>query len=106
MADHELKTWPEPFAEIVAGAKRHEVRKADRPFAVGDSLILREWQPEREWTSDGHRLMPQPGYDGYTGRRVLATVTYLTSGGTCGLPEGLCVMSIEPVSTWRDGATP
>jgi len=32
---HELKTWPEPFAGILAGRKRYEIRKNDRGYAVG-----------------------------------------------------------------------
>ncbi len=77
---HELKTWPEPFEEILRGRKRHEVRRADRPFAVGDELRLREWDPA--WSR-------------YTGRELSVRVTYLSPGGTWGLPADLCVMSVE-----------
>lgn len=78
---HELKTWPGPFAAILAGTKRHEVRKADRNFHVGDVLHLREWQPNRER---------------YTGREQRVTVTHLTAGGEWGLPHDVCVMSVAP----------
>lgn len=84
MRTHELKTWPEPFQAIVEGKKRFEVREDDRGFAVGDRLVLLEWAP------DGSALR-----GGYTGRRFVATVTYLVPGGRWGLPERLCVMSIE-----------
>ncbi len=47
MSVHELKVWPEPFAEIVAGRKRAEIRAVkDRMFAVGDTLHLRCWDPK------------------------------------------------------------
>ena len=94
MAEHELKIWPAPFEAVVDRSKRHEIRRADRPFAVGDVLVLREWEPEREWTGDGHRLMPQTDYNGYTGRWVQVRVTYVTQPGTWGLPADLCVMTI------------
>lgn len=83
---HDLKTWPRPFEAVLHGTKTHEIRKADRPFAVGDVLMLREWDPETRQ---------------YTGRTLLADVTYLSEGGTWGLPADLCVMSIRSESRDR-----
>lgn len=80
MRTHELKTWPGPFEDVVAGRKTHEVRKDDRGFEVGDTLVLREWVP---------------GPQGYTGRSLTVTVTYITRGW--GLPDDMCVMSIAPL---------
>jgi hypothetical protein len=45
---HALKCWPEFFAAILGGQKRHEVRHDDRGFKVGDRLLLREWDPAPE----------------------------------------------------------
>ena len=45
--EHQLKSWPAHFEPVVAGVKLAEVRKADRPFSVGDTLTLREWIPTR-----------------------------------------------------------
>ena len=39
---HDLKILPEYFVEVVRGNKTFEVRKDDRPFNVGDELILYE----------------------------------------------------------------
>lgn len=64
---HDLKTWPEPFADIWAGRKSYEVRKADRPFKVGDHLRLYEWDPAT-------------GRD--SGREVGARVTHVLHKGT------------------------
>jgi len=63
---HELKTWPGYFQPIMDGLKTFEIRKADRDFAVGDVLYLREFDPESE---------------AYTGRDIRVTVTYIISGG-------------------------
>lgn len=76
---HDLKCWPDQFKRIRAGQKTHEVRRADRPYAVGHVLALREWDPATET---------------YSGEQLLAAVTHLTEPGTFGLPPDLCVMSI------------
>jgi Domain of unknown function (DUF3850) len=80
---HVLKCWPEPFTAVMAGLKRYEIRHDDRGFMVSDRLRLREWEPH------GRSL---------TGRELVVEVTYITPGGAWGLPTGLCVMSISPVS--------
>lgn len=43
---HELKTWPEYFFLVLIGIKTFEIRKNDRNFEVGDTLILQKWNPE------------------------------------------------------------
>lgn len=77
---HELKTWPEPFAAVLAGAKRFEVRRDDRGFGVGDRLVLREFDP------DAAR---------YSGRVIVAEVPYLVRGPSWGIPEGIVIMSLD-----------
>ncbi len=87
MRTHELKTWPSPFQDVWDGRKLHEVRVDDRGYAVGDVLVLNEYDPSR--ASLG-ALIPR----GFTGRKIFAKVTYISYGGTWGLPPNLCVMSI------------
>lgn len=78
---HELKIWPESFEAVLNRRKTYEIHKADRPFAVDDILILREWNPD---------------VLNYTGRMTIVTVTYITHPSTFGLPSDLCVMAIVP----------
>ena len=59
---HDLKSHPKYFAPVVAGKKRAEVRINDRDYNAGDTLILREYDPQR----------------GYTGQKVVALVTDAT----------------------------
>ena len=81
---HDLKTWPASFQAIFRGGKRHEIREnRDRDFAIGDELILREWNP----------IGPHVGY---TGRRLRARVQFVTRGGSFRLPHNLDVLTIEP----------
>lgn len=86
---HELKTWPKPFSGVLSGFKRYEIRVNDRNFQEGDELYLREYNPETQK---------------YTGRHLLATVTWMSRGGEWGLPENLCVMSLA-VQYWNIEAT-
>ncbi len=86
MSVHQLKAWPEPFQAIIDGNKRHEIRKADRDYKTGDVLLLREYRPDD---------------DTYTGRLAVVIVKYLTVGGSWGLPDGMCVMSITSPSEDR-----
>lgn len=77
MTNHALKTWPEPFAAVLAGNKNFEVRINDRDFAVGDTLELNEFDPDTQH---------------YTGRQVHRLVTYMVRGGEWGLPKNLCIL--------------
>lgn len=77
---HELKTWPTQYHEVCSRQKTFELRVNDRDFAVGDELLLREWEPTTK---------------NYTGRSVVVGVTSILSGGQFGLAEGLCIMSIR-----------
>lgn len=46
MTRHELKVHPQFWRGIVNGAKPFEVRRDDRNFRVGDTIDLREFDPE------------------------------------------------------------
>lgn len=78
--EHELKTWFGPFDSVWRGCKKHEVRANDRGFQVQDTLLLREYDPHSQQ---------------YLGRWISVRVTDITHGGSFGLPDDLCVMSIE-----------
>ena len=43
---HELKIWPQYYARVADGSKTYEVRDNDREFQFGDTVVLREWNPE------------------------------------------------------------
>ncbi len=97
---HQVKSWPGTFEAVASGAKKHETRKADREYKVGDSIILREFTPEVNengvaYLEDGHTA------GAYTGRTLLRTISYISQPGTFGLPTDLCVLSLEVVPTPR-----
>ncbi len=85
---HILKTWPEPFQAVLDGRKRYEIRVNDRFFVVGEVLHLKEYRVD---IAEAGAL----GEGAFTGREAFARVTYMSPGGTWGLPANLCVLSIE-----------
>jgi hypothetical protein len=96
---HVLKCWSSPFEAMRAGRKTFEYRLNDRDFQVGDRLLLQEYEPEA-------RVL--------TGESLAMRVVYLLAGGAFGVPEGYCVMGVEPWKTeaareiayqlaWSDG---
>lgn len=77
MANHDLKILPEYFNAVNSGIKTFEIRKNDRKFQIGDTLILREiFNNSKE----------------YTGRMLRKEVTYITDYEQ---KEGCIVMSIK-----------
>lgn len=98
MATHEIKTWPNEFQAIVEGRKPFEWRKDDRGFEVGDTLRLLEWLPHAPTTGDEGCLAA--AY--YTGREIAVTVTDIQRGPSWGIPEGFCMMSIQPLTRYAD----
>lgn len=56
------KVWPEYFQEIFSGRKTYELRLADFDCHPGDTLVLKEWDPQTKK---------------YTGRELTKTVTYV-----------------------------
>ena len=83
---HDLKTWPKYFKHLLDGSKTFEVRKNDRSFRAGDSLRLREWEPNP---------FPDDQSGHYTGREITVLVTYVLRTGKFKLPDHV-IMGIRP----------
>ena len=111
MTTHDLKCWPEYYDPIIEKIKTWEFRKDDRPYAVGDTLLLREWDRaayEDAWHDEQRTLVGDPishrdvwdaaAYRAieaaYTGATCHRRVTYVARGGL--IPAGYVMMSIEP----------
>ncbi|CAN7470629.1 ASCH/PUA domain-containing protein [Caulobacter sp. LjRoot300] len=82
MTRHELKTWPQYFAAVRSGKKRFEIRRNDREFAVGDVLVLREFDPEQ---------------DAYTGQVEERQITFLLSEEDYGVIHGFVAIGFGEV---------
>ncbi|KAF1042375.1 MAG: hypothetical protein GAK35_02748 [Herbaspirillum frisingense] len=79
MRIHSLKCWPEPFADLLSGAKTHEFRLNDRDYQAGDVLKLQCFDPATEH---------------YTGAVLQRKVTHVLRDGF-GLPAGYAVLSLS-----------
>lgn len=79
---HQLKSWPEPFADLKRGVKTFEYRVDDREYQVGSYLLLREYEPQSRTE---------------TGDRVIVQVTHLLRNAF-GVPDGYVCMSVRMLS--------
>jgi len=80
--DHSLKVWPEFYRDLESGKKNFEVRRDDQDFAVGDMLILHEYNNVQQW---------------YTGNSVHREIIYLLFGGRFGIEKGFCVLGLKEI---------
>lgn len=85
----ELKVWPEYFHAILSGRKKFEARLGNLDCGLGDTLILKEWDPEKK---------------DYTGRKIEKRISFVfrTKNQKFWTEEevekqGLVVMSLEDV---------
>lgn len=75
---HNLKILPIYFEEVRLGNKTFELRKNDRPYNIGDTLILKEF--------DGNC---------YTKRELTREITYILRGGNYGLDKDYCILGMR-----------
>lgn len=101
---HELKTTPNYFHAVERGDKTFEIRRNDRDFQTGDTLVLKEWDPA--WSQPMPLQMPgvypappspPPAPGRYTGAAVVAIVTYTLHGSIAGLADGFCIMGLGSI---------
>lgn len=78
---HELKILPEYFQAVRSGNKTFEIRKNDRGYAVGDKLILREYENSK-----------------FTGEKEIRYVSYVLDDVTY-LQEGYVALGLREAET-------
>lgn len=78
---HHLKTWTPYFRDIQSGFKNFEVRKNDRSFEIGDTLILEEFDQIKEK---------------YTGAWIPKQITYKLDD-TRFVKEGFVILGMKDI---------
>lgn len=79
---HELKVIRLFYDDVEADLKKVEIRFDDRGYEVGDILILREWDNNKEQ---------------YTGKQCTRIITNKVSDYFAGLTHGYVALSIRPL---------
>jgi len=94
-ATHYLKTWPKFFEPIARGTMPFDVRRNDRDFRAGDTVVMYEYDPDLTTDREGER---------YTGREVRGIITSLMDATAFegALGADFVALGIE----WTDGIHP
>lgn len=84
---HIVKSWSMFFEDILSGERTSDIRFNDRRYAVGDTMLLREFNPVNST---------------YTGREQMVLITYMqqNKSNPCAisrdaLKDGFAVLSIK-----------
>lgn len=80
--EHELKVSLAYWHPLANGEKPFEVRRDDRGFQRGDTLLLRCWNP----TFNCHESAYEP---------VRKRISYILTGGQFGIEPGYVVMGLQ-----------
>lgn len=77
---HHIKCWPEYFESIENGIKTFELRKDDRNYKIGDTLVIRDFDPDTAT---------------YSGKFLIRIVNYKMSDSLMGLQYGYCILGLS-----------
>jgi len=86
MTIHRVKSWSHFFDAIVNGDKLHDLRKNDRDYKVGDTIVLRRYDMK-----NGR----------FTGEECERKISYITNNqfpcaySSAVLPHDYCILSLK-----------
>ncbi len=83
---HALKTWIQFYELQEKGVKLFELRKDDRPYAIGDKFLSQEYDSKE---------------NKYTGRESTFRILYvLRDADFFGLKQGYCILQLEVIENY------
>lgn len=83
MTQHKLKCWTPYYNAIVAGDKKFDVRRDDRGFQKGDTVLLEQYDPAKM------RYVMSGGTRAYA---IEKKIQYILTGGQFGIEPGYVVL--------------
>lgn len=83
---HKLKTLPNYWDAIKRGDKNFEVRRDDRGFQRGDTVVLEKYCPR-----DGYAWRDPRGH----AMTITRQITYVLTGGQFGIEAGFVVLGLN-----------
>jgi hypothetical protein len=90
---HVVKSWSMFFRDIITGERTSDIRLNDRRYAVGDTMLLQEFDPVKQE---------------YTGREVVVAITYMQTNKSnpcaishVALDDAYVVLSIRMVDFYH-----
>ena len=99
MRVHVLKTLDYVWDAVASGAKRWEVRKNDRGFQSGDTVVLRKLRPngiDEDKTLDDTHKAGAVVIGHWCFRDLRFRIGWMLQGGQFGIEPGYCVFNLEP----------
>lgn len=84
--EHDLKCWDVYWDAISNGEKTFEVRRDDRGFQKGDTLILKRW--DRERNNFTRTISDNRPYE------LRRRIKYVLTGGQFGIEPGYVVLGL------------
>lgn len=90
MSEHVVKCWIPYFEAIDRGDKSFDVRRDDRGYQKGDTLVLEKYDGKHHrYVMDGYNFSAKP-------YRITRTITYVLTGGQFGIEPGYVVLALSP----------
>lgn len=87
--EHVVKCWPQYYDAIARGEKPFDVRRDDRGYQKGDTLVL---QRTVRLMGGSHEV--DRDYHGKVRHEIRRTITYILTGGQFGIEPGFVVLGI------------
>lgn len=88
MTVHNVKCWPNYFDAIERGDKTFDVRRDDRGYQRGDTLVLEKFDPKKNgYVYPTHHLSAKPF-------SIKKTISYVLTGGQFGIEPGYVVLAL------------
>lgn len=89
--EHKVKCWPDYYEAIKRGDKNFDVRRDDRGYQRGDTLLLQKY-------GSGHGYYTDPVRGRFSYDEIRREITYVLTGGQFGIEPGYVVLSLKELT--------